>query len=296
MGRINREDTPDRYNFIFKFWSIAVSIIVILLILTVSTYAWFSSNRNVSTNRVEARSGTESLTLQISAAGGNDFNGSEETSIVQVNGTSLTKLMPVSTSDLHTFVYNKATDGDMATYFRTVENEEYYYHGTFYIRASAQGLPAGAKVALYLDEDNEVGGSLAQAESGLFLNAARLGLTFDRNNPVIFSLSDSHNETDQQAKNTMLNGTLLGDNQVLHKEGSQVKGVADPSIPLSDRMIVMEENRVLFPEEPLMEMELNRIYRVDVFLYLEGCDPDCSDSISMDEADIHLAFYGILEE
>ena len=45
----------------------------------------------------------------------------------------------------------------------------------------------------------------------------------------------------------------------------------------------------------LLEMELNRIYTVDVYFYLEGCDPDCSDSVSDQEADIHLAFYGVID-
>ena len=58
----------------------------------------------------------------------------------------------------------------------------------------------------------------------------------------------------------------------------------------------MSDTHVTFPAAPLMYMELNRIYTVDVYLYIEGCDPDCSDSIGLQEADLHLAFYGILEE
>lgn len=42
-------------------------------------------------------------------------------------------------------------------------------------------------------------------------------------------------------------------------------------------------------------MELNRIYTVDVYFYLEGCDPDCSDGLSYQTADIHLAFYGVID-
>jgi hypothetical protein len=43
-----------------------------------------------------------------------------------------------------------------------------------------------------------------------------------------------------------------------------------------------------------MYLELNQIYAVDIYFYLEGCDPDCSDSVSLDGADLHLAFYGVL--
>ena len=48
--------------------------------------------------------------------------------------------------------------------------------------------------------------------------------------------------------------------------------------------------------KPLLKMDLNRVYAVDVFLYLEGCDPDCTDVIGSMDLDFHLSFYGILEE
>ena len=45
---------------------------------------------------------------------------------------------------------------------------------------------------------------------------------------------------------------------------------------------------------PLLEMELGRVYQVDVYFYLEGCDPDCTESIAFDDGYLHLAFYGVL--
>lgn len=45
-----------------------------------------------------------------------------------------------------------------------------------------------------------------------------------------------------------------------------------------------------------MTMDLNQIYPVDIYFYLEGCDPDCSDDLSFDIADLHLAFYGVLQQ
>ena len=44
-------------------------------------------------------------------------------------------------------------------------------------------------------------------------------------------------------------------------------------------------------------LELNKIYSVEVFFYLEGCDPDClSQRVAMDEAALNLAFFGLLVE
>ena len=48
---------------------------------------------------------------------------------------------------------------------------------------------------------------------------------------------------------------------------------------------------------PLAKLELNRIYRVDIYFYLEGCDPDClTDRVAMDEALLKLAFFGLLAQ
>lgn len=283
-----------RIGTILKYIFWMVTILAMLLTATAATYAWFTTNRTVNTDSVSGRSGTDEVELLLSSTGGDSFYGSVQADIVQVNQTTATKLLPVSTSDLQTFVYNSNTNGDMASYFQVVEQEKYYYHGRVYLRAVAQGQDTGARMALYLDQDSGSGGAIAQAASGNLLNAARLGLTFDGGNAVIFKLSDTENNASDQMRNTMLGNTLLGENQVLGYAGGVVQGVSDPSVSLSQYTISMENDIVSLPQEPLMYLELNRTYAVDIYFYLEGCDPDCSDSITYDEADLHLAFYGIL--
>jgi hypothetical protein len=231
----------------------------------------------------------------MSSKGGDSFQGQEEAAIVQVNQTTATSLMPVSTADLSTFVYSPGTAGEVASAFQVVEQEKYYYHGRVYIRAVAEGQDSSARMALYLDQSSDSGGAIAQAASGNLLNAARLGLTFDNKNPVIFKLSTTSNVSSKQTRNTVLGGKTLGDNQVLEYENKKVKGVTDPSVFLTQYAITETKDVVSLPEEPLAYLELNKIYPVDIYFYLEGCDPDCSDSISYNTADLHLAFYGILE-
>ena len=280
----------------FRLWALGVTMIAAALALSAATYAWFTTNRLVNTDRATARSGTDTLELQISSAGGNDFQALKEAPIIQVNRTELTELMPVSTADLQSFVYNRLTEDKIAESFRTVTEEQYYYHGRIYLRAVAQGDNVGGRMALYLDEDNEAGGALAQSDGGMVLNAARLGLTFDGENPSIFYLSNVSNPENKQIRNTRINGEILGDGQVLKSSGGTLSAVADPSIPLADRTIIMNDSGAALPETPLLYMNLNQIYTVDVYFYIEGCDPDCSNSIGLDELDLHLAFYGILEE
>lgn len=280
----------------FRAWAVGVTMIAAALALSAATYAWFTSNRLVNTDKATARSGTDTLELQISSEGGNNFQALSEAAIIQVNRTALSELMPVSTADLNSFVYNPSSSGDVAESFRTVTDENYYYHGRIYLRALAQGDSVSGRMALYLDEDNEAGGALAQSDGGLVLNAVRLGLTFDGGYPAIFYLSITSNPEEQQIRNTSINGEILADGQVLKSSGGTLSAVADPSIPLADRTIIMNDSGAVLPAAPLLYMNLNQIYTVDIYFYIEGCDPDCSNSIGLDELDLHLAFYGILEE
>ena len=151
-------------------------------------------------------------------------------------------------------------------------------------------------MALYLDQGQDSGGSLVAADSGLLLNAARLGLVPENGTPVIFYLSDRHNSGSDQVRNTVLNGRKLADGKVLNGTGGTIREADDPAVPLSDYTIRKNGQDVTLPERPFAYLELNRIYSLDIYFYLEGCDPDCSDAVSFDGADLHLAFYGVLAE
>ncbi len=277
-----------------KTWGVLLMLIIVLVALTAATYAWFSSNRVVDTDTVQTRSGTTTLELQVSSQGGDGFNGADVSNIVQVNATSSDELFPVSTADLKTFVYNSTTVGDMASGFVTVKDEKRYYHGRIYLKAAAEGQPQGSTMALYLDESEAAGGALLTETSGQLSHAARLGLTFDGANAVIFYLSDKTNAQAERVQNTSLNGALLEEGQVLDGSSGTVRAVKDPAVALASYTIVMEGDNTILPDKPLLNMELNKIYPVDIYFYLEGCDPDCSDAISYDGVDLHLAFYGVL--
>lgn len=275
----------------FRNWFLCVTAIAALLSLTAATYAWFTSNQAVSTTRASARTAEESLELQISSDG-STFSNASSVAIAQVNKTSLTNLLPVSTADLTNFVYAPSTVSDMAVNFEQVTDEQYYYHGRIYLRALAQGLSSDTTLSLYLDQTD---GLLGKDVNGTLLNAARLGLVFnnDYSSSVILRLSDSQNAPSQQAFNTVVGGVTLGYGQVLSWNKSGVQAVADPSVLVTDYTVSFGASDMSVPQKPLCVMNLNQIYTVDVYFYLEGCDPDCSESITHNEADLYLAFYGI---
>ena len=272
---------------------LVVTICAALAAMTAATYAWFTTNKAVSTGTATARTGDERLELQISSEGGNRFTDQETVSVFQVNQTDQKKMIPVSTDNLVDFVYAPFTSGGDAKKFLRVEKEENYYHGRIYLRAVGEGFAADDRLALYLDQSD---GILASASSGMLLHASRLGLRFDNDKTVIFRLSDDTNPKDAQTYNTIINGERLGADQVLSYQNGTIKAVTDPSVSLSDYTISFETSSIRIPDKPLLLMEWNKIYTLDIYFYLEGCDPDCSDSVSFDQADIHLAFFGMLSQ
>ncbi|MDD3340207.1 MAG: hypothetical protein PHS82_15285 [Lachnospiraceae bacterium] len=275
------------------FWT--VTVLAMLATVTMATYAWFTSNRTVTTDTATSRTGTGDLTLQISEQGGNAFTPVEEAAIVQVNQTAEENLLPVSTGDLQNFVYNGATVEGQARSFSRVDNEAYYYHGRIFLRAEAENMQEGARLALYLDQADAAGGAMVSTDSGDLLAAARLGLMFDEDaqSTVIFRLSDDYSSTGT-AGNTFLNGTRLGDNEVLSWNGSGVSTVADPSVTLDQYTIQMDDTTVTRPKAPLLYMDFNQVYQVDIYFYVEGCDPDSAENVYHDGGNLHLAFYGMM--
>ena len=279
----------------FKIWFQIVTMIFAALSLAFATYAWFTTNREVSTSTATARTGEETLELQLSSNGGSSFQDADSAPIQQVNQTSAEYLMPVSTDNLVNFVYSPVTEAGMAKVFQPVENEEYYYHGRVYIRAAGTGWPDGSTMKLYLDQSDNI---LGQQISGEILNAARLGLVFDGDysSAVILKLSDSSNSSDQQIYNTVINGQKLGDNQVLSYVNQNVRAVTDPSVSAQQYTVTFDNDSMQAPERTLLTMNLNQIYTVDIYFYIEGCDPDCSSQIQYSIADLQIGFYGIPDQ
>ena len=279
----------------FKIWFQIVTMIFAVLSLAFATYAWFTTNREVSTSTATARTGEETLELQLSTSGGGSFRDADSVSIQQVNQTSAEYLLPVSTSNLVNFVYSPNTEAGIAKAFQPVENESYYYHGRVYIRATGTGWPDGTTMKLYLDQSDNI---LGQQVSGELLNAARLGLVFDGDysSAVILKLSDSSNSSDQQVYNTEVNGQRLGDNQVLSYVNQSVQAVTDPSVAAGQYTVTFDNDSMQAPERTLLTMNLNQIYSVDIYFYIEGCDPDCSSYIQYSIADLQIGFCGIPDQ
>ena len=251
----------------FKVWFQAVTMLFAVLSLTFASYAWFTSNREVSTSTATARTGDETLELQLSTSGGSDFRDADSASIRQINQTSADYLLPVSTNNLQNFVYSPVTQDGMAKVFQPVENEAYYYHGRVYIRASGEGWTDGTTVKLYLDQSDNI---LGEKISGDMLNAARLGLVFDEDysQAVILKLSESENSGSQQTYNTVVNGRTLGKDQVLSYTDQNLQAVSDPSVPAKNYTISFSDDSMEVPEQNTSHHAAEQdLYSRYLFLY-----------------------------
>ena len=268
-------------------WMLGVSAVVTALALTSATYAWFTANRQVSTDRVTSRSGSLSLELQISRTGADAFSPGTTTDAAgkKINYVALKpsdgELIPVSTADLNTFLYCPVTEEEKAKRFIPAQTDSLYYHDTVYLRAAGEGIPNDSQVELYLDNDDQ--NPLVRSEAGDLLTAARLGITIDGGSPVIVKVSDAPDRGDG---NTYLDDALLGGGKVLSYPDETVTAIPDPAVGIRD---------IQYGGSPIATLELNRIYQVDIYFYLEGCDPDClRERIYMTEAYLNLAFFGLL--
>lgn len=269
-------------------------MLVMALTFSAATYAWFTTNRLVKSDVVSSRSGTETVDLLVSLTGGDAFRGAKEVNISKANDNGTEFLMPVSTADLKNFVYNDANEQSMAVHFEKAD-PKYYYHFKVYLQAESENDESDGKLLLFLDNADETG-PLFQNATGNVLNAMRLGLAFDGDQQKILRVSEEENPKQHRAFNTRLNGVELTEHQVIAGAGNTLRAVEDPSAPILEYMVDEDGAVTSDGRKPLLKMDLNRVYAVDVFLYLEGCDPDCTDVIGSMDLDFHLSFYGILEE
>ena len=274
-----------------------LSILVALSAFSAATYAWFTANNKVSTSRIEASTDRADLKLYVKAPGAGAFTGNE---CELVFGGNQGALLPVSTADLQNFVYCPNMSSDKAERFQPLgelSEQKLMAYGTVDMRAELEGGTGAARVAVYLDQPEDFGLIAEKSEAdSLLLNAARLGLALqgEADTAKIFFLSDEHNEESKQILNTFVDGQLQEGNIVLKSDGSgTVSAVPDPAKPLSACML-SDGTAGAEPGEPLFYLEAGKDYTIDVFFYLEGCDPDCSDSIAYNAADFGLAFYATL--
>ena len=260
-----------KYNY--KLGYISVVFLILALLGSYGTYAWYTQNKQANAEQVTVRSGTEDMQIKVSKSEQGPFQA-----VVDITQEEREILQPVSTVDLqHFYKPNRVTE-QAATLF--AETEEGYYEQEIYLRTQVEGSKPKDSMRLYIDTD----GITIKEDDSAVTKAARVGLVFSYNgiemDPIILCFEA---EPD---------GTKV----VQRIENGKPIEVKDPCI-LADKVTLQENNtQLILPEQCLVELPPNVTCKVRVVCYLEGSDVDCQSTIENKPFTIQLPFYGMLNE
>lgn len=277
---------------------IALVMVALAATLGVATYAWFTSNMKVNTNSVSVHSDTSKLLLELGDASRGSWSQQGDVSLVS-NASGTVTLYPVSTFDLNGFAAcaQNNSAGDASVFEQAKDNGSAYYHGWIDLRPTITGTGASkveGKVSLYLAES-----LVPQGTDAELLCAARVGIKISSGNQVlatnIFELDSSdgghrgeHPATAPAGLAGYTDGMLLG-----WQNGQLACGANVTQDPASFTLDTSET--AMRPQNALATLALGQTYRLDVYYYIEGTDPDSASYLYQDPGTLHLALFATLD-
>lgn len=272
-------------------------MVAIAAVLGVATYAWFTNNMKVNTNSVSVHSDTSELTLQMGDADTGTWSSTGDVAF-STNAPSNLTLSPVSTFDLDGFAecLQDNSDGE-ASYFEQAEDGRHFYHGWVDLRPQVAGTGASkvdGKVNLYLD-----GSLVPQGADATLLRAARVGIKISRGGQVlatdIFSLDDSDGGHRSEHPATAPAG-LAGyrDGMLLGWKGGRLACGENVTQDFSGYVMDTGEGAGR-PSQTLATLDLGQTYRLDVYYYIEGTDPDSADYLYESAGTLHVGLFATLD-
>lgn len=277
---------------------IALVMVALAATLGVATYAWFTSNMKVNTNSVSVHSDTSKLLLELGDASRGSWSQQGDVSLVS-NASGTVTLYPVSTFDLNGFAAcaQNNSAGDASVFEQAKDNGSAYYHGWIDLRPTITGTGASkvkGKVSLYLAES-----LVPQGADAELLRAARVGIKISSGGQVlatnIFELDSSdsghrgeHPTTAPAGLAGYTDGMLLGWQNGQLACGADVK--QDPAAFTLDT-----SETATRPQSALATLALGQTYRLDIYYYIEGTDPDSADYLHQDPGALHLALFATLD-
>ena len=266
-----------------------LAVVAALLSMVAATFAWYIYNTSARTTRVEMAAGS-SVTLQIA----NSADGPWGSSTVMEEFTG--KLVPVSTdsilggfqrvTEFETTTTPSGASRLIASAFQSSVPSVHYYKTSLYLRSRSKDLD------IYLAN---IGFEDDSAEDPIS-TAMRLGLVV-QGKEYIFEINQAHNPgaDDNAAKEPEGGHVLMHDRE----DGSTV-----PFTPLNaDNFCIYDSTTgtvTLKPASTLLfrvpgnEGGYGEPVQVDVYLWLEGCDEDCTLNLATHTMrNIALSFSGL---
>ena len=267
-----------------RTFAILLSVFWVLIALAAVagvTYAWFTFNPATNVVPVSSTISDGEVALLISSDPNDDF-GVECVLPESVSGD----LEPISTVDVeHFYAANLQTRQGISVKYRdaSAELEKATIHGTFYL----QSLKDNCEV--YFNRDGMNFGTDPQ-----MLAALRLALkihTKSGDHFYVFKLDDIGDISGATSvQTTTETGVVVGS---VNADGTP-NYVPDPSRGLSDYFAVVGAEKLpRAGRRSLCTVHTNEVATVEYWLYLEGCDEHCNNSVQEKEASVQLSFAGV---
>lgn len=270
--------------------------LVILAVLVAATFAWFTSNSAVNTNSVSVRSDESQLVVELGNASNNSWSQQGDVAFATNSPSNLT-LYPVSTFDLNGFAEcTRTNDAGEAVHFVQAEDGQRFYHGWVDVRARVTGSgasKAAGAVNLYLGDTLAPVGADAE-----LLKATRVGVKLSQNGTVlqsrIFELDGSAGTHRSEHPATRPQLADYSDGMLLGWQNGALACANDVKQDFSGYMMQGGDNATR-PQNTLLTMKLNTTYRLDVYYYIEGTDPDSADYLYNDAGILHMSLFAVLD-
>lgn len=284
-------------------------LLIAFAVITVSTFAWYIYTINAHTTRVHMAAGAGS-SLQISNAYDGVYASSVDLGMSDqdtLDESFVGKLNPVSTNRIQNGfqkVYG-FTDGSenqsmlMANLFKTAENTDYYKTSLF-LRTN------GGTVKVYLTgisfEDSD--------ELSPISTAIRIGFVIpETGEEFIFAINDAENPEKQFNTYNSTEGYVLDSSRFAsHGEDNDSSTSTDVTVAFtpytsenycaynseSGEVALKDESVALCTVSGGGARDYGEPVEVDVYIWLEGCDPDCTNNLmSQTLSKIAIGFAGL---
>lgn len=267
---------------IFTVWFAGAWLVLLLVAVGGATYAWFNFQPFTNVEPMSSVVSGGEVALLISADREAEF-GFE--CVLPVSSGSVN---PLSTADLDSFytavsqnrqgitnVYKNADD--------RVESDT--LHGVFYL----QSLDDNCDVYFY-QPDMSFGTDMQM------LAALRLGMritTSEGTQSRIFRLDEMGNTSGADGRQTTDQANVVVSG--IGSDGSPVYET-DPSLSMADFFAIPAsgtDDRPAAGRQALCRIGAEEIVTVEYWLYLEGCDENCTNEVQNREAGIQLSFAGV---
>ena len=254
-----------------KLFFLSIILLIFSLAITSSTYAWFVQNNQVSSNSISVSSGQDQFDLLAS----NAENGVYTNKVSIFNNCSGLFLSPVSTNNLNYFYRPLVSLENEISNFVEVNNG--FYYDEIYLKARSDNNN-NKKMSLYLDYD----GIMTSGKNNDLYKTVRIGLVFESgiNKTIILRLSDNLNSSD------------LVIEKVVSKKAITT---TDPSELDSDYMLTNIGNKITLPANSLVDLPINKVCKLKIYVYIEGYDKDTSNDIRDTKIRIQLPLYGCIK-